>query len=141
MNEKWRNLSIIAQTAAKVAGEILSAEGKTPDIADFLTWQEAIYDNTLQLVGGMPEEEEAPRSQPQGHQQQQQSHDAQPKGDRPYSGVEVKFGKFRGLTIGEIDEAVSDDGKTGHSWLVWAADNLDEKNEFIRKAIRSFLGK
>lgn len=129
--DRWRDKSIVAQNAAKVAAEILSG---VPDVTEdlFIKWQSVIFQNTMDLVGEP--------SDPQVEEPSQQSNSSRSSsrsGDAPYGKTEVKFGKFKGMTIAEIDAAVDDKGKSGREWLEWAVDSLD--NDFMKKAIRGYL--
>lgn len=143
--DRWRDRSIIAQASAKVAAQLLELEGARlvdddglrVDAVRFLELHELVFDSTMKLAGDPVDPTPAPSATTYIA-----TTSASPSGSsstRPGADFKVQFGKFKGMTISEIDMALSDDGKTGHSWLEWAADNLGEGA--AKTKIRQYLGR
>jgi len=131
--DRWRDLSIIAQSAAKVAADLYLAQDSekyTGERFPYQEWHKAVFDSTLELVGFPPDQASVPGDS--GGSKQRES------GKRPYADTQFKFGKYKGMTIGEIDDSVGSDGKTGHSYLEWFSDQGDD-SDFMVKAVRGYL--
>lgn len=133
--------SIQAQTAAKVAGHLtdvfmraaLKDNVTTEQVADTFDFFHERVLMAIEAHAGAP----APAPAPGGGAPAPAPRGNTNGGDLPYGKTVIKFGKFKGLTIAEIDAAVADDGKTGRSWLEWAGDKLDD--DFLKKAITGYL--
>jgi len=140
----WRERSIVAQTAAKVAAELLaSREFPTAQESSeyFRDWHKTIYESVMQLAGPV-DEEYVPVSSlglPPGSTYPSATSPAATSAGAPYTGtVRVPFGKFKGMTIAQIDNAVGQDGRTGHSWLQWAS-NGGIQDVVLVDQIRNYL--
>ena len=146
--DRWRDRTIIAQVAAKEAGEMVrELHGESYDAATeawvipeqkeqidkFNTWAEVIYTKILDLVGNPDENRESadtvipfkPRS-------------GSSAGSRPYADTTINFGKYKGMTIDDVANTTDEDGSTGYSYLEWLAANTN--NAFIKKAVVAYLG-
>lgn len=140
--DRWRDRSIIAQASAKAAVELVSRYPETflddagnpqDPAAQFVAWHNLVFDNTMLLAGDEP----APIQPTAGDSDQPRSRQSFGGGELPYANTQVKFGKFKGMSISEIDAAMGDDGKSGRSWLEWAAQNV--KDDFHKKAFNAYL--
>lgn len=139
-----RERSIIAQNAGTTAANIVGAaaglgliEASTIDelLETFDNVRTAVFNGTLAFAGaesvvesfeGGGSPEPARRSAPSGG-------GATSGGGRPHADVEIKVGKYRGKTIGQV----FDSGADGVSWLEWASETLN--NDWLKGRIGEFL--
>lgn len=109
----------------------------TDDVVEvFKRLHKAVFDSTLELAGDESWESLA-NPQNESSQKTTSSGSSRPSGALPYASTKINFGKFKGMTIGEINAAQGDDGKSGRSWLEWLAANTDQ--DFLKKAVGGFL--
>lgn len=135
-----RDRSIIAQnagtTAANLIGSAVQAGTLAPASLDELTVEFeqlrlAVFNGTLELAGA----EMVVETFSGGGGATEPSFD-QPApsggggGSKPNADVEVKIGKHKGKTIGQIAAEEPD-------WLEWAGQNLN--NDWLKSRIREFL--
>lgn len=145
-----RDVSIQTQNAAKVAAELLQYVDKVPNdastVADTFKYLHAeVMESTMTLIETHTPEAPVATSEAAAVQRVTDAFGgvpATPEGPLVGTGVPhadylIRFGKFKGLTLGQINSAVGDDGKSGRSWIEWASKNLD--NELTKQACLGFL--
>ena len=125
-----KDRAIIAQNSATAAAALLVAEGGfDPDRFDAVRIH--IFNGTMALAGAEAVVERIEATSVSAGASEAPVATSAP-GGRPGADVELKFGKFRGKTIGAV--AKTEDGL---SWLEWAGEN--SSNDFIKSTIRKFL--
>lgn len=128
-----KDRSIIAQSAGKDATEIVKALIGVGEVAldsafdVYETLKTDIFNSTLALAGAQSVVERF-----EGGPSYSEPTSASSGGGRPHADVEVKMGKFRGKTIGQIDAEPE-----GHDWLEWAAESIS--NDWLKGRIREYL--
>ncbi len=106
----------------------LAVASGTPDIGSVFAFQDALYENTIKLVGEPPASLE----------QQVQSAFPGTTTERPNASKVLQFGKHKGMTLAEIDASVGSDGKTGRSYLEWLREKATDDS--LKSAVRAYLG-
>lgn len=134
-----RDRSIIAQNAGTTAAAIYNAvHGDGPwDPEAYDAIRLHVFNGTLELAGAGMVVEQFTSTHPAEAgttvttPPQQYSGNGGGSNDNG-AGVELKFGKYKGKTIGQVAE--SEDGR---SWLNWAA--ASSNNDFIKAKAQEFL--
>lgn len=138
-----RDRSIIAQNAGTTAANLLSAainsgaiQPRDADelLSEFDSLRTAVFNGTLTLAGAEAVVERfeggpAPAAASSGYSAPAPSGG----GSLPNADVEIKVGKHRGQTIGQV----YDSGADGVSYLEWASEKLN--NDWLRGRIAEFL--
>jgi hypothetical protein len=139
MSMDSKDLSIIAQNAGNTAAVVMAplvAQSGEFDAALFNDIRRAVFDGTFELYAiGLAEtgiNQSAP-SRPASNGSSYASNGGGSRTDDHGAGVEIKFGKHKGQTIGDLYAS----GEDGQSYIEWLADKSN--NDFLRTKAQEFL--
>lgn len=150
--DRWRDRSIVSQTAGKIAADLTLELLRLYPPADGALAQEAVvgiyaplHAEVLSTIISGAGEDEMPIPDPSqgdlgngsGGSDRERSGTSSSTSGEPYGSTVLKFGKYKGMTISEINNAVDDQGKSGRSYLEWLNGKTDD--QFMRKATGAFL--
>lgn len=135
-----KDRSIIAQSAGKDAAELTKALIGAGEVTSlnaidvYDTLKTDIFNSTLALAGAQAVVERFEGGSSYDNGGPGTTLQSVPTGGgRPHADVEVKVGKYRGKTIGDIFDL----GEDGAGWLDWASKNLS--NDWLKGRISEFL--
>lgn len=143
--DRWRDRSIISQTAAKVAADLTMhlltqyppEDGEAARAVGselFGALHATVVSTIMEAVG----EDDISTTVSSGNESpHNESGTSSSTSGEPYGSTVLKFGKFKGMTISEINNAQDDQGKSGRSYLEWLNSKTDD--QFMRKATGAFL--
>lgn len=143
--DRWRDKSIISQTAAKIAADLTMklldlyppADGSLGEQAVQALFAPLHAEVVSTILSGAGEDDSSIFVSQGNYSDPPRSGTNSSTGGAPYGSTKMNFGKFKGMTLEEINNAVDDQGGSGRGWIEWL--NRTTKDDFQRKATGAFL--